>query len=80
MSFDHTDDAESVIETFGKLMEDFGTFEAAVEERVKHLLKTHVTVSAPENDAAYQKLLKLFSLGYQCGWKDCKNFFDEIIA
>ena len=77
ISFNHTEDAESVIETFGKLMEDFDTFEAAMEERIKHLFKTHVTVSGPEKDAAYQQLLKLFSIGYQCGWNDYKSLSDE---
>lgn len=78
MSFDLTVDAESVLKTFNKLMEDFGTFEAAIEERVKHLFKTHVTVSGPEKDAAYQQLLKLFSIGYQCGWNDYKSIIDEM--
>lgn len=78
MSFDLTVDAESVPETFNKLMEDFDTFEAAIEERIKHLFKTHVTVSGPEKDAAYQQLLKLFSIGYQCGWNDYKSIIGEM--
>ena len=78
MSFNLKVDEKNVPETFNKLMEDFDTFEAAMEERIKHLFKTHVTVSGPEKDAAYQQLLKLFSIGYQCGWNDYKSIIDEI--
>ena len=81
MSFNLKVDEGNVPEIFNKLMEDFDTFEAAIiEERIKHLLKTHVTVSGPEKDAAYQQLLKLFSIGYQCGWNDYKSIIDEIKA
>ena len=80
MSFDLAVDAESVPKKLNKLIEDFDTFEAAIEERLKYLFKTHVTVSGPEKDAAYQQLLKLFSIGYQCGWNDYKSIIDETKA
>ena len=79
MSFNLKVDEESAPKTFNKLMEEFDTFEAAMEERIKHLFKTHVTVSGPEKDAAYQQLLELFSIGYQCGWNDYKSLSDEKI-
>ena len=82
MSFDlKVDDKDGkLLGYFKRLQDEHIAFEKAIEERVKHLFKTHVTVSGPEKDAAYQQLLKLFSIGYQCGWNDYKSIIDEIKA
>lgn len=81
MSFTAEDSKEGkTMEQFKILAEEFDTFEKAIAERMEHLFNAHVKVGGEEKDAAYQQLLQLFSLGYQCGWNDYKNIIDETKA
>ena len=79
MSFDlKIDDKDGkLLDLFKRLQDERIVFEKAIEERIENLFNTHVKVDGIEKDAAYQQLLKLFSIGYQCGWNDYKSIIDE---
>lgn len=82
MSFDLKVDAKDgkILDFFKRFQDEHIAFEKAIEERIEYLFNAHVKVDGKEKDAAYQQLLKLFSIGYQCGWNDYKSTIDEIIA
>lgn len=79
MSFDlKVDDKDGkLLDLFKRLQDEHIAFEKAIEERIENLFNTHVKVDGVEKDAAYQQLLQLFSIGYQCGWNDYKSIIDE---
>jgi hypothetical protein len=79
MSFDIKVDEEDarIMDQFKMLAEECDTFEKAIAERIEYLFNAHVKVDGKEKDAAYQQLLQLFSIGYQCGWNDYKSIIDE---
>lgn len=78
MSFGITTESnEKVLDFFKRFEKEHVTFEKAIAERIEHLFNNHVDVSGAEKDAAYQQLLKLFSIGYKLGWNDYKSIIDE---
>ena len=68
---------EKTLDFFKRKQEELASFEKAIADRIEHLFNNHVAVSGAEKDAAYQQLLKLFSIGYQLGWNDYKSIVDE---
>lgn len=83
MSFElKVDDKDGkLLDFFKRLQDKHIAFEKAIiGARIEYLFNTHVKVDGEEKDAAYQQLLKLFSIGYQCGWNDYKSIIDETKA
>lgn len=82
MSFDlKVDDKDGkLLGFFKRLQDEHIAFEKAIGERIEYLFNAHVKVDGKEKDTAYQQLLKLFSIGYQCGWNDYKSIIDETKA
>ena len=51
--------------------------EEAFRERITQLFDEHIKLSGVKKDEAYNQVVTLFSIGYQCGWNDHYNLFNE---
>ena len=69
ITFDIQPDEEA-FDFFYRMMEEDKEREEAFKERIKQLFDEHIAIGGEKADKAYNQVLQVFALGYQCGWSD----------
>ena len=49
--------------------------EEAYKERIRQLFDEHINIDGKAADEAYNQILQVFAIGYQCGWNDHYSLF-----
>lgn len=68
-SFDVKPDEETTA-FFQRMENEFKEREEAFKERIRQLFDEHIGVGGEKADEAYNQVLQVFAIGYQCGWND----------
>ena len=55
---------------FERMMNEYKERDEAFKERIKQLFDEHIGVGGEKADEAYNQVLQVFAIGYQCGWND----------
>lgn len=68
---------EETVAFFLRKMKGLKSVEDAINERVRQLFDEYIGVEGEKADEAYDQVLKVFMIGYRCGWSDHYNLFNE---
>ena len=55
---------------FDRMLKESKEKEEAYKERIRQLFNEHISIDGKAADEAYNKILQVFAIGYQCGWND----------
>lgn len=55
---------------FDRMLREMKDQETAIRERIEQLFDEYIQIDGEKRDEAYQKVLKVFAIGYQLGWND----------
>jgi hypothetical protein len=55
---------------FDRMLKESKEKEEAYKERIRQLFNEHINIDGKAADEAYNQILQVFAIGYQCGWND----------
>ena len=60
---------------FDRMLKESKEKEEAYKERIRQLFDEHINIDGKAADEAYNQILQVFAIGYQCGWNDHYSLF-----
>ena len=60
---------------FDRMQKESKETEEAYKERIRQLFDEHINFDGKAADEAYNQILQVIAIGYQCGWNDHYSLF-----
>ena len=62
---------------FDRMQKESKEKEEAYKERIRQLFNEHINIDGKAADEAYNQILQVFAIGYQCGWNDHYSLINQ---